>query len=107
MQQQQQQQVLPPAGADATGIQPVAEAAEPVLPGAEELEPKKPRLTSTQYMDRYLNHKVPEFDGTLRGTGAKDWLLRVVKVQNAIDVPDDEERVRLMTFSLSLGADIW
>src|SRR4051812_24862184 len=32
--QQQQQQVLPPGGVDAVGIQPVVEAAEPVLPGA-------------------------------------------------------------------------
>src|SRR3954463_6212638 len=58
-------------------------------------------------MDRYLKHKVPEFNGSLRGTGAENWLLRVVKVLIAIDVPDDGERVRLTTFSLSSNADIW
>ena len=58
-------------------------------------------------MDRYLKHKVPKFDGTLRGTGAEDWLLRIVKVLNAIDVPDDGERARLTTFSLSSGANNW
>src|SRR4051812_46023211 len=54
-----QQQVPPPAGADAAGIRPVVEAAEPVLPTAKELEQEKPRLTSTQYIDRYLKYKVP------------------------------------------------
>ena len=54
-----------------------------------------------------MKHKVSEFDGTLRGTGAEDWLLRIVKVLNAIDVPDDGERIRLMMFSLSSGAYIW
>src|SRR3954471_23737805 len=58
-------------------------------------------------MDRYLKHKVPEFDGSLRGTAAEDWLLRIVKVLNAIDVPDDGERVRLTAYSLSSGDDIW
>src|SRR3954470_19938979 len=103
----QQQHVPPPAEAVAPLIPPVIQAAEPEqveveIPGA-----AKPRLTSTQYMDRYLKHKVTEFDGSLRGTATEDWLLRVVKVLNAIDVPDDGEHVRLTTFSLSSGADIW
>ena len=103
---QQQQQVPSPAEAMAPLIQPVIQAAEPEQAEAGTPGAAKPRLTSTQYMDRYLKHKVPEFDGSLRGTAAEDWLLRVVKVLNAIDVPDDGERVRLTTFSLSSGADI-
>ena len=102
-----QQQVLPPAAADVLVIQPTVQAAEPKQPEAEVRGLDRPRLTSTKYMDRYLKHKVPEFDGTLRGTAAEDWLLRIVKVLNAIDVPDDGERVRLKAYSLSSGADIW
>ena len=104
--QQQQQQVPPPEGAVASLIQPEIQAAEPEKAVVEAQGVAKPRLTSTQYMDRYLKHKVPEFDGSLRGTAAEDWLVRVVKVLNAIDVPDDGEHVRLTTFSLSSGADI-
>src|SRR5436190_23720775 len=102
-----QQQVPPPAEVNAPEIQEVAvQAAEPEQP-AEVRGPEGPRLTSTQYMDRYLKHKVPDFDGSLRGTGAEDWLRQVIKVLNAIDVPDDGEWVRLTTFSLSSNADIW
>ena len=55
----QQQQVPPPAEADASEIQEAAvQAAEPEQP-AEMLEQERPRLTSTRYMDRYLKHKVP------------------------------------------------
>ena len=107
MQQQQRQQDPPPEGAVPPVIPPVIQAAEPEQDRVEVPGAAKPRLTSTQYMDRYLKHKVPEFDGSLRGTAAEDWLLRIVKVLNAIDVPDDGERVRLTTFSLSSGADIW
>ena len=49
--QQQQQQVLPLDGADAAGVQPVVQAAKPELPEAEEIEPERPRLMFTQYMD--------------------------------------------------------
>src|SRR4051812_9311723 len=104
---QQQQQVPPPKGAVPPVDPPVIQTAEPEQAREEVPGATKPRLTSTQYMDRYLKHKVPEFDGSLRGTAAEDWLLRIVKVLNAIDVPDDGERVRLTTFSLSSGADIW
>src|SRR4051812_35624287 len=58
-------------------------------------------------MYRYMKHKGPEFIGTLGGTAAEDWLLRIVKVLNAIGMPDDGESVRLTTFLLSSGADIW
>src|SRR5437588_8252597 len=103
----QQPNVPPSAEANAPEIQEaLVQVAEPEQP-AEVQGPERPSLTSTEYMDRYLKHKVPEFDGTLRGTAAKDWLLRFVKVLNAIDVPDDGERVRLTACSLSSGADIW
>src|SRR4051812_45733613 len=64
----------------------------------EQAEVRRPdRLTPTEYMDRYLKCKVPEFDGSLGGIEVMDWLLRVEKVLNAIDVPDSSINSQLLS----------